>query len=138
MRLSCLGVCFFLALAGISSFAGDQVVRRNLNEVLAQRADRANACFKLEEQLRMAWLNPRFRSAEVDALRNEIAALNKTLNQKKAALREKVDQLPRVKEMRLELGTLRAHVKALEREAAEIEASAKTKPQAKVMEKGSK
>ena len=92
---------------------------------LAQRAEKVNEAFRLERSLRGAWMNPKYTSEEIEALRKRLKELQKEQEEVLAELREKVNAIPEVQAVRMQIKLLHAEAKALEEQAKASERPAK-------------
>lgn len=118
-----MGMCMILAAVGFAEDAAEaQAVQKPQTETpalspMAQRAEKLNEAIRLERLLRGAWTNPKYTSDEIAALRKRLQELQTEQERIMRELREKVETVPEVQAVRMQINLLRAEANALAKQA---------------------
>ena len=90
-----------------------EVQKKQLNDWMAERAERMIAAHRLESELNQAADNPANTSPEIEALRQRRQELLNELSRVQAELHDKVMALPALREKRAKLEQERQRIKEL-------------------------
>jgi uncharacterized protein YlxW (UPF0749 family) len=118
-----MGTAGFLAAQEAPRPSGDG--RGQLNEWMAERAERMTAAHALETELSWVWGDEKYTSPEIEALRKRYRDLQQALALTQAELRKKVMALPELQEKQKRLAQERQNIQELSKKVEE--ASAVTK-----------
>jgi septal ring factor EnvC (AmiA/AmiB activator) len=77
--------------------------RKQVNDWLAERAETMSRAHDLEREIRQAWGDTKYSSAEVDALRKRYRELQQELTQTQYELQKKVQDVPAAREVARQL-----------------------------------
>ena len=119
MRPVFVCVCALAALSAVNAVAaksiGDltEVERKQVNGWMAERVSTMISAGKLESELEGAWVNAKYTSPEIEALRKTYRELQRQLVKTEQDLRQKVVELPALREKQQKLKELQARVKEL-------------------------
>jgi chromosome segregation ATPase len=103
----------FLAAQEAAPPAGDGPGQ--VNEWMAERAERMTAAYRLETELSRVWGDEKYTSPEIEALRKRYRDLQQALALAQAELKEKVLELPELQEKQKRLAQERQDIQELSR-----------------------
>ena len=117
-----VGMCLAFAAVGFGEEATAAQAVQKPQEApalspMAQRAEKLNEAYRLERSLRGAWTDSKYTSEEIEALRKRLRELQAEQERVVRELREKVDAVPEVQAIRMQVKLLRAEAEALAKQA---------------------
>lgn len=119
MRVAIMCVCFLMALAAGRAVAAKSIAelseaeRKQVNEWMVERARTIVSVSKLESEMENAWEHTKYSSPEIDALRAKYRELQAQLVNTQNEMRQKVLELPELRDKRQQLAELKGKVKEL-------------------------
>lgn len=93
--------------------------KRQVNDWMAERAERMVSAHKLESELDQAWADTKHSTPEIAALRAKYRDLLQQLSNARLELQKKVGELPAVQDKQKQLDAAKASLKELSKKIAE-------------------
>lgn len=100
--------------------------RRQVNEWMAERAEKMIEANKVESELSQAWADTRYSNPSVDALRTRFRQLQDELASTMTELKKKIQEVPEVQVKQKKLDEMKARVREL---SQKVDEKAGVKPQ---------
>lgn len=115
--LLAVGQAGFLAAQDFSKLS--EAEKRQVNDWMAERAERMVSAHKLESELDQAWADAKYSSPEIEALRKTYRELQQELANTRLELQKKVRELPVVQDKQKQLDAAKERLKEVTKKIAE-------------------
>ena len=93
--------------------------KKQVNDWMAERAEKMISAHKLEGELDQVWADAKYSTPEIEALRSKYRELQQELSNTRLELQKKVLELPAVQEKQSRLDAVKMRLKELSKKVAE-------------------